>query len=81
MKRFLFASDPSQKSLSRIPLTASRLDTKQNSLLLQAGCADKTPIEVGVMTAETMFKRWNPDRHLWTDESCQVHTRPLSHHC
>ena len=53
-------------------LTADKLDPKVNSLVFQSANAEHAPIDIGVMTAESVFKHWDPSKSQWTDDSCQV---------
>ena len=64
--------------MSRVSLTPDKLDPELNSLLLQSYNLDGVPIDVGVMTSETVFKRWaggrsrRRDADGWTTDDCQV---------
>jgi len=58
--------------VTRVTVKASKLDAKLNTLLFQSRNAEDKPVNVGVMTSETVFKRWDSVKSHWTTDSCQV---------
>ena len=67
-------SDRSQLPVTRVTVKANQLDAKLNTLLFQSQNAEGKPVDVGVMTAETVFKRWDSVKSDWTTDSCHVPT-------
>ena len=68
----VFISDRTQQPLNRISLTADKLDSKLNTLLIQSLNADREPVDVGVMTSETVFKHWDESKSRWAADKCKV---------
>ena len=65
-------SDRTQQPLHRVSLTADRLDSKLNTLLIQSVNADNKPMTVGVLTSETLFRHWDEKNSKWNPNACQV---------
>jgi len=68
----VFTSDRTQYPINRISLTAEKLDPELNTLLLQSVNADRAPVDVSVMTSETVFKHWDVSKSQWTAQNCKV---------
>jgi len=66
------ASDRTQPPVNRVTVKASKLDAKLNTLLFQSHNAEDKAVDVGVMTSETVFKRWDSVKSDWTTDSCLV---------
>lgn len=66
------ASDRTQQPLGRVSLTAEKLDSKLNSLLIQSVNAERAPVDFGVMTSEAVFKQWDVSKSRWMADPCQV---------
>jgi len=58
--------------VNRVAIKANKLDAKLNTLLFQSHNAEGKAVNVGVMTSETVFKRWDSVKSDWTTDSCQV---------
>jgi len=68
-----------QLPLNRISLSAQRLHPKMNSLLIQSNNVEKTLVDVGVMTSETVFKSWDKDKSQWMTGRSQVQSQCTQH--